>query len=411
MRSKPFKMLRTVAAAVILFGFTAASTGAVPETVSAAAGESTAAARLDLWTPSHVDAPQIPLTFIYATGKAGTVTVDLLVKPEGAGEYRKASLEGGTSFETAGDQSKFTIYWNKEKDAIPPGTSVDLRLTATDADGGETGYDLNRLRLERRDAVRNHIDNYLIYYGQWTDSLIEQAREKYRMVILDTRTGITPEQIAKLRAGKDPHDASDDVLVLGYVSLGEDLRTEGMTPEQMKQDARFVLDGTGPSTDPRPGAPFPKGAPISQDINLKGKPTNGGYAPFYLNDNFATFGTIGNAGEPDFNTNFKAAFVNPGHPEWFKVLREMTLQADHVSGIDELLTVYGCDGLFMDTLDTAAPNSFTDASSSNQGQFEWLPRGSDSLWRTSGRRTRTGFCWRIGGCFYTIRICLPTPII
>ena len=97
-----------------------------------------------------------------------------------------------------------------------------------------------------------------------------------------------------------------------------------------------------------------------------------------------TFGTIGKAGTPDFNTNFKAAFVNPGHPEWFKALLDMKLQTDKVSGINELLwgdsrQGYGCDGLFLDTLDTAAPNSFTNASSSNQGQFEWVEPGMKQL--------------------------------
>jgi hypothetical protein len=228
------------------------------------------------------------------------------------------------------------------------------------------------------------MDNYLIYYGAWTDALIDQTKQKYELVIVETRSGITPRQIAQLRAGKDPHDASDDVLVLAYVSIGEDLRTVGMTPEQMKLDPRFVLDGTGPSTDPRPGAPFPLGNVLPQDIDLKGKPTNGGYAPFYLNDNFVTFGTLGSAGTPDFNTNFNAAFVNPGHPQWFQALLGMKLRIDHVSGINELLSHdaiegYGSDGLFLDTLDTAAPNSYTNGSNSNQGQFEWVAPGMKQL--------------------------------
>ncbi|MDQ0902740.1 hypothetical protein [Paenibacillus sp. V4I7] len=76
--------------------------------------------------------------------------------------------------------------------------------------------------------------------------------------------------------------------------------------------------------------------------------------------------------------------MNPGHPEWFKALLDMKLQTDKVSGIKELLTHdsiqgYGCDGLFLDTLDTAAPNSFTNASSSNQGQFEWVQPGMKQL--------------------------------
>lgn len=340
-------------------------------------------AQLSLWPPSHVDAPQIPLIFTYTTSNAASIQVDVRIRPEGASEYRKAALEGETSFESKIGENKFSIVWDKEKDAIGAGRSVDLRLTATDAQGHSASFDLHRLRFEMRTTLRNHIENYAIYYGKWTDALVDQARQK-QLVILDTRSGITPAQIAKLRAGKDVHDASDDVLVLGYVSIGEDLRTAGMSPEDMQKDSKFVLDGSGPSTDPRPGAPFPKGGAFPKVMDLKGKPTHGGFAPFYLNDNFVTFGTIGSAGKPDFNTNFKAAFVNPGHPEWFKALLQMKLQMDRVSGIQELLSAdfgqgFGCDGLFLDTLDTAAPNSFTDASSFNQGQFEWVGPGTRQL--------------------------------
>jgi len=33
---------------------------------------------------------------------------------------------------------------------------------------------------------------------------------------------------------------------LGYISIGEDLRTLGITSEQMLKDKRFKGDGTGP---------------------------------------------------------------------------------------------------------------------------------------------------------------------
>ena len=36
---------------------------------------------------------------------------------------------------------------------------------------------------------------------------------------------------------------------------------------------------------------------------------------------------------------------------------------------------YGCDGLFLDTVDTCAPNHFTDASSFNQSEYEWTAAG------------------------------------
>ena len=35
----------------------------------------------------------------------------------------------------------------------------------------------------------------------------------------------------------------------------------------------------------------------------------------------------------------------------------------------------GCDGVFLDTIDTCAPNAFTDSTSPNQSEFEWTAAG------------------------------------
>ncbi|WP_281883540.1 hypothetical protein [Paenibacillus sp. YYML68] len=357
---------------------------------------------LQLWPPSRVDADQLALMFTLAvaSGQGGqppeqqpaplTYTAKLEYQLDGEAVYRPATLvnqdqQGSTYTVNRGaGASRYRLVWDKKADQVPLLAKVNLRLTVTPSEkGASVSAVMNNLQPETREALRVKTDAYLIHYGKWTEELLRIAKEHYKLVILDTRSGITPEQIAQLRSGKDRSDAADDVLVLAYVSVGEDLRTVGMTPEQMKMDARFVLDGTGPSVDPRKGAPFPNGAPLTGQIPLAGKPTNGGFAPFYLNDNYVTNG-FGAAGVPDFNTNFKAAFVNPGHPQWFEALQAMTLDHDKVSGIRELLTYehgrgFGCDGLFMDTLDTAAPNSFTDASSANQGEFEWVAGGTRKL--------------------------------
>jgi hypothetical protein len=51
-----------------------------------------------------------------------------------------------------------------------------------------------------------------------------------------------------------------------------------------------------------------------------------------------------------------------------------------VAGLREILTLdygrgLGCDGVFLDTFDTCAPNFYTDASSANQTEFEWTAPG------------------------------------
>jgi hypothetical protein len=73
--------------------------------------------------------------------------------------------------------------------------------------------------------------------------------------------------------------------------------------------------------------------------------------------------------------------VNAGDPAWFDVVDQMTLDGpDRVAGFQEILTTttgrgLGCDGLFLDTIDTAAPNSWTHATDADFTQFEWTAPG------------------------------------
>src|SRR5262249_48618774 len=86
-------------------------------------------------------------------------------------------------------------------------------------------------------------------------------------------------------------------------------------------------------------------------------------------------------GFPDRNPLFGGLFVNAGDPKWFDTVDAMTADGpDGRSGLRELLTPnYGrglnCDGVFLDTIDTAAPNSYTNASSANQTEYEWTAPG------------------------------------
>ena len=338
---------------------------------------------VNFWPPSRVDAKQIPLTFEFTSSQVTKIIVSLEYKMQGMALSKKASMSGDVVFNANQGANVFSIVWNKQSDTSPPNPIVDLKLTVTDEAGKPYTYDMKNINLSSRETIRNRIEDYLIYYGKWSDEQIDDVKGKYQLVIVDVQNGITQQQIAALRAGNDPHDARDDVLVLGYLSLGEDSRTANLTPAEMKLDSRFVGDRTGPSIDPRAGAPFPDGSSIPKGININGKPTNGGFAPYYLNDNFIA-DQIGQAGIPDINANFKAAFVNPGHPEWLEVLTNMRLKQDKVAGIKELLTSnfgagYGCDGLFFDTLDTAAPNFFTSPSDSNPSEYEWVAVGTQQL--------------------------------
>ena len=200
---------------------------------------------------------------------------------------------------------------------------------------------------------------YLIHYGDWTSGQVDFARLNYRMVIIHPSSNITKEDIAILQAGPDGLRATpDDVMVLAYISVGEDARTS----------IPYAGDGTGPRVDPR----------ASDDEPLEGiaplgnaSPSGTGYASYYLDDG-------DHNGLPDQNPYFGGCYVNPGDPAWFTILRTMTKDFDGQAGMEELLTAdtgrgYACDGLFLDTLDTPAPNSFGGT------RYEWTTPAYQAL--------------------------------
>ena len=193
---------------------------------------------------------------------------------------------------------------------------------------------------------------YLIHYGNWTSTLVGQAKNNYKLVILHpSASNVTAADIATIRSGPDSIAGNaDDVKVLAYISVGEDDRP----------GAPFVADGEGPRIDPRPAYESPLAG-----LDPLGLPSPGGtgFASYYLDDN-------DHDGQPDRNSTFGGYYVNPGDPAWYQILKTKTKASDGRAGIQELLTTttgngYGCDGLFLDTLDTPAPNSF------GATYFEW----------------------------------------
>lgn len=238
---------------------------------------------------------------------------------------------------------------------------------------GKVEADVERkVDRERKNDIENKSlevskPSYMIYYGVLDESIIETAKQ-YGVCILHPKMGnITREQVQEIQ--------ESGTLVLGYISIGEDLRTAGMTPEEMLEDKRFTADGTGPRVDPRPAD-----AAELDHIDILGKESPGGtgYASYYLDDNDFD-------GKPDINVNFNCAFTNIGDPAWFEELDKMTMDGiDKIPGIREILTDeygrgLGCDGLFLDTIDTCAPNYYTDDSDSYKTRFEWTAPGVASF--------------------------------
>lgn len=206
--------------------------------------------------------------------------------------------------------------------------------------------------------------SYMIYYGA-VDERVLTAAAQYDIVILHPVTGnVTRAQVERLQ--------NAGTLVFCYLSIGEDLRTAWLTPEQMLADSRFTGDGSGPRVDPRA-----KGDDSLAGVDPKGtdSPGGSGFASYYLDDNDQD-------GLPDFNINFHCAFTNAGDPAWYKALEDMTVDGpDGVAGIREILTLdygrgLGCDGVFLDTVDTCSPNSFTADDDPARTRFEWTAPGT-----------------------------------
>jgi hypothetical protein len=251
---------------------------------------------------------------------------------------------------------------------------------------------------------------YYIYYGAWDAALLTTVQSNgYKVVIVEPKN-ITRAQVADLQNGADNTAGNaDDIRVLGYISFGEDNRT---TIYQTDGSGNFVIvdghrviktvtGGTGPRIDPRynPSTGLTTGS-IASTIGAGGVASLGnastggtGYASFYLDN--PPFD-----GKPDFNGEFAGAYVNAGDPAWFTVLKNMTFSVDGNCGLDEILGLtvgkgLGCDGIFTDTIDTCAPNSFSAAT-----QFEWTAPGYRQLMKTVRDNYPTKFVLQNRGTFF-----------
>lgn len=222
-------------------------------------------------------------------------------------------------------------------------------------------------------------DSYAIYYGA-LDATSIQALKQHPLVIVHPHNGnIVRSQIREIQQGLDPASSADNVVVLCYISIGEDSRTFNLTDAQLRADPRFRGDGTGPSIDPRGINPAARSL---VGVLATGRPTHGGFASWYLNDN-ANYNPTAPRNVPDQNPSFLSRYVNAGDPAWYEVVNNELADAPVPAGypatppgLKEMLTTttgrgLGCDGVFLDTMDTAAPNAYA----SKLSNFEWTAKG------------------------------------
>jgi hypothetical protein len=228
------------------------------------------------------------------------------------------------------------------------------------------------------------VDSYLVHYGQWNDQAVAEAR-RHPLVIAHPSAGrLTRDVVARIQgAGAEGKPSPDHTIALCYISIGEDLRTSYLSDDEARADPRLKGDGSGPRVDPR--GPGGNGKALA-GIDPKGAPSPGGagFASFYLDDNSVSRTGTGD-GFPDRNPVSRSFYVNAGDPKWFDLLDGMTLDSpDAVAGFREILTTdhgrgLGCDGVFLDTVDTAAPNRYTERENPSATRFEWTAPGVSKL--------------------------------
>ncbi|MCR9246323.1 MAG: hypothetical protein NXI31_14925 [bacterium] len=346
------------------------------------------------------DALPVTATVAFPDAPSGIVALEVtLTDPEGlpvalavectydGSTWRPLSLAPAidlTSVATAVVGRTITLPWDSVADlGFRTTSAARLRVTASRDDGIAAPVVVEVPALDNLRAAAMRVQHPMVHYGPIDAGTMELAKQHDLVVVHPSSGGLDAATIRELQLGRDPFDPADDVIVLAYISVGEDLRTVGLTDSQMLLDPRFVGDATGPRIDPRgpnaDGQPLTGLPPLGSVTN---SPTGPRFASWYLDDNSVDRSpTDTGDGLPDRNSAFGGCFVNAGDPQWFEVLDAMELDGvDAQPGMRELLTVdhgrgFSCDGLFYDTFDTCAPNYYTDSSSFNQSEFEWTAPG------------------------------------
>jgi hypothetical protein len=173
--------------------------------------------------------------------------------------------------------------------------------------------------------------NYAVYYGP-LDAETAEDLKAFDLVILHPQSDITQTQVAELQA--------DGVIVLGYVSIGEEELLPGGTP--------VAGDGNGPVYYEPGGS--------CCGVNDRHCESQG-VACYYMDELTNTTDITGHDGLPDVNADWGSYYVDATSPLWQERVKQCVLPTDECGfyGTDYVINTLGCDGLFLDTVDTASP--------------------------------------------------------
>lgn len=328
---------------------------------------------------------EVPFEFVLVDGESDPVDIELLYSLDDGATWATGTVKTSTrGLATSPTGVRHTLLWNALADLGPrAATSVRLSVRSIESASGRASLPvLASAMLENLSTAARRVESYMIYFGALDAAKIAVAKAHDLVILYSCDPSITRSVVAEIQAGVDPNDPRDDVIVLGYVNVGEDERTIGIGDVDLLLDPRFVGDGSGPRLDPRGAGAA--GQPL-RNLDPRGLPSvSGGYASFYLDDKSLESNGIGD-GRPDRNGVTGACYVNMGDPAWFTALDGMQCAStDARNGFRELLSLnyglgLGCDGVYLDNVDTCAPNGWTGPGDPDQAEFEWTAAGYAAL--------------------------------
>lgn len=267
-----------------------------------------------------------------AAGPQGDTAIELAITRDkiGLAEARQTTID----LAFAGIDGRGTVDWQDDITDYAPDNNGVLAAVPYELGPGQLA------KLQSRPLPDVHaIANWVVFYGVWDRSVIEKV-SKFDLVVLASNGGPTPAEqgpiVRRIRAGKNGIlGDDDDVIVLGYISLGEDVRTFNNQPE-------IVGDGRGPA----------------YYDNQSGQLvyTNQGVASYYLDEKIGRdINNPGHDGKADRHGTWGACYVHPGDVAWQDFLIGADGRSEAPYSSDALLHFIDYDGLFLDTPEIADP--------------------------------------------------------
>ncbi len=233
-------------------------------------------------------------------------------------------------------------------------TSADEEEVSIDVDPQfESMSEITEERKRLRDRISSGL-NYQWFFGNWdeiekSEEYLDIAKDSGLILLHLTNNDISPEQVISLRKGHDGISGTeDDVIVIGYLSIGEDIRTDNDHMQPLE-----IGDSRGPVY-----WDYENGEKVYQ---------NNGYPSYYLDDREKD-------GEPDRNWQYGGCYADPGNPDYQRMLKNGEKERDGFVGLDELYSLYQCDGVFLDTMDVVNPLGW-----GFPFYFEWVASGGQQL--------------------------------